>query len=163
MATADQIKIIHVLISKLNVTKDTEFKGDLISKYSAQKHRSSKELTVKEATALIKDLQREVDKLPKTDAEELKERKRNLFLHYCHKMMWYTDNSTGAIDESGRLHLESSSPSPPEERQLDFKQIDGWCLKYGMYKKEFSKHTVTELSGIIEQIKKAYKHLSSKI
>ncbi|NDD52947.1 hypothetical protein EBZ39_03565 [bacterium] len=171
-ATAGQIKRIHGILSALKkqgVFSDlNEYKAILARQYSGGRTSSTKELNNYEAAELIGGIERLVagqrPEPPKRSQETTlndeqvasvapdksgctirhpqagtrndgqADVKRKRLFAMCHQMAWYL----------------------PGTRVVDKARLDGWCCKYGQFKKPLMAHTSAELSKIIVQMEKAF-------
>ena len=48
-------------------------------------------------------------------------------------------------------------------KKVDMVKLDGWCKKFGMYKKSLNQHTIKELPLLISQFEIMYKKDLSKV
>lgn len=149
-ATTKDIQIIHALLAKLapqmGITMGSEemkhYKRSLVETYSNGREESTKGLYVDEAGQLKQDLQylvnghNNTDQRKRSPIEVQKNQKRRLLLAYAHEMMWELPGG-----------------------KVDMERVNNWCVKYGQYHKELNAHSLTELSDIIVQMEKAYRHL----
>jgi hypothetical protein len=125
LASVNQIKCINSLLTKLGLR---ERKTELVLGSSGERTKSTKELTLDEAKALISYLKSQ-------DAEEVKaEKMRKKIISLAHEMHWHLPNSTKA----------------------DMQRIDAWCKKYSPKHKSLNNHTYKELPALISQFERVY-------
>ncbi len=130
-----QISAIHALLNKMGKSGDKEFKADLVRQFTEGRETSTTKLSWKEAKDMIVSLTKITE--PKQDAAD---KKRKLLIAYAHQMRW--ENDTGAVD---------------------MERVDNWCIKYGQYHKDLMSHDVAELSHLIVQMEKAFRHLLKSV
>jgi hypothetical protein len=133
LRTPKQNARLHQLLTKLNI--DAELKQEMVYTFTDGRTKSSKELEYREATNLIKHLERSADqvKVPYNAPDKTADRMRKKFLSVCHNLGWVTSSG------------------------LDWKHINDWLLKYGYLHKSLNNYTTAELPGLITQIEKLSK------
>lgn len=106
----------------LCVTKQVQYKAELVSSFTDGRAESSRDMTEEEAQALIKFIQSGGKQGDSAD------RMRKKILSYCHQMLWYT-----------------------EQGKLNYKAIDEYCIKYGHKHKPLNDYTEKELPVLVSQ------------
>lgn len=127
--TKEQLMTIHTLFSKLGMTK--EQKDTIVTGFLGGRSKSSKDLTVKEATSLISHL-KSLD-----PSEKKAEVMRRKILSLAHEMGWKKPGSTS----------------------IDMIRVDQWCIKYSYAHKKLNHYTLPELPKLVTQFEQGpYKH-----
>lgn len=131
--TLTQLKTIHTLFSKAGL-KDKDDKKSIIRTYTKERSESSKDLTFKEAAALIGHLKTFDVKDPKAD------KMRKKILSLAHEMGY---------------KLESGA--------IDMNRVNAWTSKYGYLHKPLNSYTYEELPVLVSQFETVYKQFINKL
>ena len=124
------------LHSLLNATDLTGQKSNIVHGFTDGRSDSSKELTNGEAEKMIKYLQSIT-----ANKDEVSNKMRRKMISLAHEMHW---------------HL-------PGTQKIDMQQLNGWCCKFGQFKKELNKHSYDELTKLVSQFNQVYNHFLKKI
>jgi hypothetical protein len=132
--TPTQLKAIHALFNKSGV-KEKEDKAQVISFYTGGRTSSSREMSVKEAEALISHLKN-------TDpSHQGADRMRKKIISMAHEMGWKKPNGT----------------------KIDMEHVNQWCIKHGYLHKPLDEYTYEQLPTLVSQFEKAYKDFIKKV
>lgn len=132
----NKIKTLHLLLNRLNMNTADD-KEQFAWQYSDGRTTKTSELTIKEYSLLLLDLQKLTNK---QDAANAMRRK---IISKAHEMSWTTLKN--------------------DIVKADIKRIDDWCKRYGYLHKGFNEYTAQELPRLVSQFDNVYRDFLKRI
>lgn len=125
--TIQQHNRLFAMLRKLGI--DTEGRAELVHSFSKGRTASSRELSIKEANALLSHLQVMVK-----DSDKSADKMRKKIIHYARLMGWEQQNG-----------------------KADMQRLESFILDKGVIKKPLNNFTAKELPQLVSQFESIYK------
>lgn len=135
-----QNRILHTLLTKHGIDNDT--KKEMVMTVTKGREKSSAKLTMEECQSLINSLNanQHTPRPNYTDKykDDPEDKQRKKIISICYEMRWTLD------------------------KQIDWKRLNTWLLKYGIHHKVLNDLSETELPATITQFEELLKHFYAK-